>query len=311
MTSRLVAILCSGQGEQHGGMFDLIGDCSAAEPVFAAAGAVFGRDPRSLARDNGPALFEGKTAQVLCCTQALATWRAVENALFGRAVIAGYSVGEIAAWACAGALDADVGFFGLVARRAAAMEAASPPNHGLAGITGLGRTLLEPMAQSRGGCIAITNDEDSFVIGASAPALEEICAEAATRGARRAVRLRVSVPSHTPFLAAAVDVFRSALNDAAPRPPKPGYRLLSGIDGDTVYELSSGCDKLARQIATELNWAACLVSCRAAGAGRVLELGPGRALSRMAARLFPEGEVRAAEDFRTVAGLRAWLASGD
>jgi [acyl-carrier-protein] S-malonyltransferase len=311
VTTGLAAILCSGQGEQHAGMFDLVGDCPAAEPVFGAAASVLGCDPRRLVREDGPALFQGKAAQILCCTQALATWLALEDTLSARAIIAGYSVGEIASWACAGALDVDASFFALVARRAAAMEAASPPNHGLAGITGLSRTILEPMARSRGGYIAIVNDEDSFVVGASASALEEIRAMAAARGARRAVRLRVTVPSHTPFLAAAVDVFRSALDDAAPRPPKPGYRLLSGIDGETVFDLKSGCDKLARQIATEVNWAACLASCQAAGAVRVLELGPGRALSRMAARLFPEGAVRASEDFRTVTGLRAWLARRD
>ncbi len=308
MTTGLTAILCSGQGEQHAGMFDLVRDCPAAEPVFAASAVALGRDPRKLVRDDGPLLFEGKTAQILCCAQALATWRALEDALHGRAVVAGYSVGEIAAWACAGALKGDAGFFDLVARRAAAMAAASPPDHGLAGIIGLSRALLEPVTRSHGGYIAIVNDEDSFVVGASAKGLEEICAVASARGARRAVRLRVSVPSHTLFLTGAVDVFRRALDDASPRLPEPGYRLLSGIDGDTVFDLKSGLDKLARQIATELDWAACLDSCRAAGAVRVLELGPGRALSGMAAPLFPEGAVRSSEDFRTVAGLRIWLA---
>jgi len=311
VTNGLTAILCSGQGEQHAGMFDLVGDCPAAEPVFEAAAVALGRDPRRVVRDEGARIFEGTEAQILCCAQALATWRALEDSLPPRAVIAGYSVGEIAAWACAGALKGDAGFFDLVSRRAAAMEAASPPGHGLAGIIGLSRALLELVARNHGGYIAIVNDEESFVVGASAKGLEEICAEATARGARRAVRLRVSVPSHTPFLTGAVGVFRKTLDDAAAQLPKPGYRLLSGVDGDTVFDLKSGLEKLARQIATELDWAACLDSCRAAGAVRVLELGPGRALARMAAPLFPEGTVRASEDFRTVAGLRAWLARQD
>ncbi len=94
--------------------------------------------------------------------------------------------------------------------------------------------------------------------------------------------------------------------------PRPGYRLLSGIDGETVWDMETGREKLARQIATPINWAACLESCRAAGAGRALELGPGTAMSRMAARVFPEGYARSTEEFRTLAGLRAWLSrAGD
>jgi [acyl-carrier-protein] S-malonyltransferase len=82
---------------------------------------------------------------------------------------------------------------------------------------------------------------------------------------------------------------------------------LSGIDGDTVEDVETGCDKLARQICTTVDWAACLESCRSAEAELALELGPGTALSRMAAPLFPEGGVRSTEEFRTISGLRAWL----
>jgi hypothetical protein len=89
--------------------------------------------------------------------------------------------------------------------------------------------------------------------------------------------------------------------------PGAGYRLLSGIDGDTVYDLETGIDKLADQISTTIDWAACLESCRAAGAVAALELGPGTTLSHMASALFPDGRARAVQEFRTLAGLRTWL----
>ncbi|MCW5738478.1 MAG: malonate decarboxylase subunit epsilon, partial [Enhydrobacter sp.] len=135
-----------------------------------------------------------------------------------------------------------------------------------------------------------------------------VCRDAAARGAIRAVLLPVSVPSHTPFLADAVVPFAEALQAAAPRTPGFGVRLLSGLDGNAVQDVESGSAKLAGQIAREIDWAACLDACRASGARLVLELGPGTALSRMAARLFPAGTVRAVEDFRTIDGLRSWLA---
>ena len=72
-------------------------------------------------------------------------------------------------------------------------------------------------------------------------------------------------------------------------------------------DIETGIDKLARQISTTIDWAACLESCRSAGAEAALELGPGTALSHMASELFPDGHVRAVNEFRTLAGLRTWL----
>jgi len=94
------------------------------------------------------------------------------------------------------------------------------------------------------------------------------------------------VPSHTPLLAAATEQFRAILRDSSAQRPGAGYRLLTGIDGDTVYDIQTGIDKLARQISTTIDWAACLESCRSAGAVAALELGPGTALSHMASALF-------------------------
>jgi [acyl-carrier-protein] S-malonyltransferase len=110
------------------------------------------------------------------------------------------------------------------------------------------------------------------------------------------------------LLTQAGQVFRTALREAEPRGPTSGVRLLSGIDGDWVENFEAGSEKLATQIATPLNWAACLESCWAAGARRALEPGPGTALNRMAARVFPNGSTRSTDEFRTRAGLRGWLA---
>ena len=113
---------------------------------------------------------------------------------------------------------------------------------------------------------------------AIAPRLEAACEEATARGAKRAVSLRVAVPSHTPLLVEATEQFRAILRKTSPRLPSAGYRLLSGIDGDTIHDMETGIDKLARQISTTIDWAACLESCRSAGAEAAVELGPGTAL---------------------------------
>ena len=305
--SDLVAILCSGQGGQHPAMFDLVANCPEVEPIFAAAASVLGQDPRRFVRQSAPAdLFSDLSGQILCCTQALAARTALGTAWPARAVIAGYSVGELAAWGCSGAVDGAC-ILSLAQRRAAMMDAVAPRDSGLAAIVGLRRPTLEPILARHALSIAIIDEVDTFVVGGLSADLEAACEEAAARGARRTVSLRVAVPSHTPLLVGATEQFRAILRESSPRLPSAGYRLLSGIDGDTIHDMETGIDKLARQISTTIDWAACLESCRSAGAEAALELGPGTALSRMASALFPGGRARAVEEFRTVAGLRAWL----
>jgi [acyl-carrier-protein] S-malonyltransferase len=84
-------------------------------------------------------------------------------------------------------------------------------------------------------------------------------------------------------------------------------RLLSGVDADLVADLELGLDKLARQISQTLDWSACLTACQEAGATRVLELGPGKALASMARAAIPQARCRSLEDFKTLDGARAWL----
>lgn len=305
--SDLVAIFCSGQGTQHAAMFDLVAGCPETEPVFVAAASVLGKDPRRFVKEAAPSeLFSDVAGQILCCTQALATWAALGDARPARAVIAGYSVGELAAWGVAGALNGSE-TLRLAQRRAALMDEAAPSDGGLAAIIGLRRAELEPVLSRHEASIAIVDGIDVFIVGGRGGGLEAACREAAERGARRIVKLRVAVPSHTPFLREATPEFRDLLLGASARLPPAGYRLLSGIDGDAVLDMKTGIEKLAGQISTTIDWAACMESCRSAGAERALELGPGAALRHMASSFFPNGHARAAEEFRTLDGLRSWL----
>jgi [acyl-carrier-protein] S-malonyltransferase len=308
--TRIVAILCSGQGVQHRHMFELFGDCPASQTVFRAATEELGSDPRQFVRAAEPeVLFANVPGQILCCTQALAAWAAISGALPIRIVIAGYSVGELAAWGCSGALDATV-ILRLARRRALAMNAAAPHWGGLAAIIGLSRPGLESILNARRAAIAIVNAADSFLVGGENGALESCCKEAKERGATRAIRLPIAVPSHTKWLTQAAVAFRADLQELANQPQQPVYRLLSGLDGATVWNVDRGLDRLAAQICTPIDWASCISACRAAGADTALELGPGHALSHMAATTFPAGRARSCEDFRSVDGLIAWLTEG-
>ena len=304
--SGATAILCSGQGGQHRDMFRLVGDVPEAALVFEAATHLLdGIDPRRFVREAAEAaLFANHTGQVLCCTQALAAWAMLGDGRPDRVVLAGYSVGELAAWGCAGWFD-PAQTLHLAAERASAMDRAAPDDAGLAAIVGLRRDAIDALLEAHAVEVAIVNGADSFVVGGPGEALEACLAAARQQGATRAGRLRVAVPAHTCLLAGADSAFEAVLVRQTLRAPGTGVRLLSGIDAETVRDPRAGLRKLARQVTTTIDWAACLEACREAGATRFLELGPGGALARMAAGDAPAA-ARALEQFRTADGVRAW-----
>lgn len=305
-----LAILCSGQGRQHAGMFALTGDAPEAAGVFAHATKLLGgRDPRDLVR-NGPneLLHHDRAGQILCTTQPLSAVATLRDALPRGAIVAGYSVGEVAAWGVAGLFEA-TDTLDLVARRAEVMDAVTRAGDGLMFVRGLSRGDIDRLCERHDAAIAIINPGDAFVIGGGREARRAIAEEARSMHAAKVVDLPVEVASHTKRLIAASAAFRESLRLVSPTfPPAVGARILSGIDGAPVISVEVGLDKLAAQMAQTVQWASCLQSCIEAGATAFLELGPGDALSAMVAGTWRDVPARSLDDFRSLQGVRSWLA---
>ncbi|SCB09644.1 [acyl-carrier-protein] S-malonyltransferase [Bradyrhizobium shewense] len=305
-----LAILCSGQGRQHRKMFALTGDAPEAEQLFKHAATLLGgRDPRDFVRrEPDETLHSNRAGQVLCTVQALAAAAALADAIPHGAIVAGYSVGEVAAWGVGGLFE-PAATLDLVVRRAEAMDAATRAGDGLIFVRGLSREDVDRICAHHGAAVAIVNPGDAFVIGGNREALNKVAADAEAMNASRIVGLPVQVASHTERLAKASVAFRQVLRAASVAfPPAAGARVLSGIDGASVMSAGTGLDKLAAQISQTVQWASCLQACVEAGATVFLELGPGSALSRMIADVRPDLPARSLDDFRSLQGVRAWLA---
>jgi [acyl-carrier-protein] S-malonyltransferase len=299
-----IAVFCSGQGYQGADMFDLLADAPEAGQVFKAARLILGgEDPRELVRRaTNDALHADKVGQILCCTQAIAAWAVVSAKIPRPLVVAGYSVGELAAWGVAGLLDYQ-GVLDLAVQRAAAMDEATTQPSGLVAIRGLKRATLDQICRTHGAYVAIVNDEDQMLVGGTRRALDAHDAQAA--GAEHTTILRVAVAAHTPLLSGASDRF--ALTKVhLPAVVPADVRLLSGIDGAAVFDVRAGADKLARQIKQTVDWASCMESCRAAGVTKVVELGPGNALARLMHQFMPDADVHSLSEFHSPAAGSRW-----
>lgn len=303
----MLALLCSGQGTQNPEMFRLTGTIPEAEPIFQAARVHLGEDPRQYVAHASPEhLFSNDVAQVLCVTQAMAAYVMIAAALPPRYLVAGYSIGELAAWGVAG-LITPIQAVDVSHTRAKLMTQGSGPDDVLGFVRGLPRARIEALAQAHHADIAIINPNDTYVLGGLRPDVQALCEQARTQGAERAALLGVHVASHTSRLARVVPQFQQVLVAAAPAAPRRGAVLMTALNASPVFDAQHAIEALAAEISSTLHWADCLTSAYERGVRGFLELGPGRALSDMAIHVNDDIDARSIDDFRTVDGVQRWI----
>lgn len=300
-----LVILCPGQGNQHPGMFDALQNNAAAQEVLDEAVAVLGFDLREALRNSPPEnIFANRFAQPLLCACALAAWRALRGSLPQPLLFAGYSVGELAAYGCAGALSlADT--LRLAIRRAELMDEAGGAGTGMLALRGLNQARVAALCHVHNVEIAIINGPDHFVVGGISSALELLKQAALVEGAHTAKRLPVDVASHTSVLREAGQKFAaplamSALND----PPIP---VAAGVSGAVVRSREAALCALSSQLYLPLQWSACLQTAVEMRARVLLELGPGASLARIAREIYPELPARSVEEFKSLEGAANWI----
>jgi [acyl-carrier-protein] S-malonyltransferase len=235
----------------------------------------------------------------------LATWVTLSARLPAPTLFAGYSVGELAAYGCAGALPVD-GVLRLAQRRAELMDRASGAASGLVAVRGLKRSTVDALCAEIGAEIAIINGPDHFILGGPADILGTLERAAFARGASTARRLRVGVASHTSRLAPASRDFALAL--AQSDLTDPATPVLAGINGMPVRDRTAATETLARQLSCTVDWQACLGTAMEMDCRVFLELGPGCALARMARELSSEIAARSVQEFRSLEGVTEWVA---
>jgi [acyl-carrier-protein] S-malonyltransferase len=247
----------------------------------------------------------------------VATWRAWRAAGGAEpALVAGHSLGEFSALVCAGALPFGAAI-GLVRVRGELMQAAVPAGTGaMAAILGLEpEALLEVCAQAAQGEVVEAvnfNGPGQIVVAGHAAAVARAVAAAKERGAKRALLLPVSVPSHSSLMRPAADRFKPYL--AAVAFQSPCYTYVSAVDAREYRDPQQIRELLGRQLASPVRWTETVLEIIRRGAKQLLECGPGKVLTGLNRRIGGRGEVSCAtlEDPESIrAALGAAAGGGD
>jgi [acyl-carrier-protein] S-malonyltransferase len=218
----------------------------------------------------------------------VASWRADRQAGGQNpALMAGHSLGEYTALVCAGAIEFDEAV-GLVADRARFMQEAVPEGEGaMAAILGLDdETVMSLCAESAAGEVleAVNfNAPGQVVVAGTAAAVNRMAENAKTAGAKRALVLPVSVPSHCALMKPASDNMAERLKRATIMAPE--IPVIHNVNVETTTVVNAIRDLLARQISEPVRWVETIKRMQNEGVTDLVECGPGKVLCGLSKRI--------------------------
>jgi len=299
--SQSLAFVFPGQGSQAVGMLANVAEqFPQIKATFDEASAVLGTDLWQLVQE-GPAEVLNRTdmTQPALLAASVALWRVwSEQGGATPAFMSGHSLGEYSALVCAGAL----GFkdaVKLVNKRGLFMQAAVPAGEGaMAAIIGLDDTAIESACEqaAQGDVVSAVNynSPGQVVIAGQTEAVNRamvLCKEA---GAKRALPLPVSVPSHCALMKPAAEQLAAELESIIISTPV--IPVLQNVTAKVTTDPEAIKANLVQQLYRPVLWVDCVNSMASQGVGRMLECGPGKVLSGLNKRISRSLEVATVAD---------------
>jgi [acyl-carrier-protein] S-malonyltransferase len=293
MSSSTLAFVFPGQGSQSVGM---LGSLATISPVvratFDEASRALGYDLWKLcAEGSAEELNSTERTQPAMLAAGIATWRLwLERAAVLPAIVTGHSLGEFTALVAAGAIDFAV-CVDLVRFRGRAMQEAVPAGTGaMAALLGLEDEAVAAVcaqAAAAGGVVEAVNfnSPGQVVIAGDKVAVLRAIEAAKVRGAKRALELPVSVPSHSSLMKGAGLELQKKLAATEIRPPR--IRYLSAVDAQEHIRAL-----LVRQLSSPVRWTSTVAALGQQGIKHVIECGPGQVLTGLVKRITRGGDVQ-------------------
>ena len=299
------AFFFPGQGSQSLGMMNGFEGRAVVEATFDEASAALGQDLWAMMNGSDAApINETVNTQPLMLAAGVATYRAyLEAGGKTPAVMAGHSLGEYSALVAAGALSfADA--VKLVRLRAELMQSAVPQGVGaMAAVLGLDDDQVQAIcAQTAQGEVVEAvnfNSPGQVVIAGNVAAVERAMAAAKEAGAKRALPLPVSVPSHCSLMKPAAEKLAEALQDVVIHTPQ--IRVIHNADVAAYDDADKIKDALVRQLYSPVRWTETVNALVAEGIAESAECGPGKVLAGLAKRINKEAACTALTNAEQVA----------
>jgi [acyl-carrier-protein] S-malonyltransferase len=269
----------------------MLGDFIDHEPVVercvAEAEEAVGLNLRRLMREGPEAeLNRTEITQPTLLTASIALWRLWLSRDGRRPVaMAGHSLGEYSALVAAGALDFAEAVR-LVRLRGQLMQAAVPAGAGaMAAILGLDEAEVARCCAAADGVVAPANINapGQIVIAGTAAAVDAAIEQCAAAGAKRAMKLAVSVPSHCRLMVPAAEQFSQAL--AATRIAAPQVPVVQNVDASATSTPDLIRRNLIAQLSQPVRWIQCVEWIVQQGATTLIECGPGKVLGGLIKRI--------------------------
>ncbi len=284
------AYIFPGQGSQSLGMMvDLAATYPEVKQTFEQGSEVLGQNLWDLVTD-GPEqeLNRTENTQPIMLCASIATWRIWQQQFEATPTcMAGHSFGEYTALVCAGALDFTTAL-PLAKYRGQVMQQAVPEGQGaMAAVLGLdNQQLAEVCAQASQEQVVQAvnyNAPGQTVIAGNSEAVDRAVELAKAAGAKRALILPLSVPSHSSLMQPAAEKLQAYLNDMSMHSPQ--IDVIQNVDVQAYTNVSDIKDALYRQLFNPVRWVETIQHMVADGVNAFIELGPGKVLTGLSKRI--------------------------
>ena len=307
------AMVFPGQGSQTVGMLaELAGDYPIVQETFKQASEVLGYDLWQLVQE-GPAEELNKTwqTQPALLTASVAVYRVWQQKYpaLKPEVMAGHSLGEYSALVCAGVLDFQDAVK-LVELRGKLMQQAVPEGTGaMYAIIGLDHdSIINACKQAEQGEVVSAvnfNSPGQVVIAGAKAAVERAAALCKEAGAKRALPLAVSVPSHCALMKPAADQLSVSLESITLK--EAGVSVLNNVDVKNEIEADAIRNALVRQLYSPVRWTETVEKMAQNGVEVLVEVGPGKVLNGLAKRIVDSLQAVSVNDVKSLDSIEEVL----